>query len=74
MLAPFATLAFLLVLWLVAAVGMEIFSRSSRRIAAALRREAPTIASQILVKARSNRPAYARTRPLRAQPQLRAAA
>ena len=74
MLAPFVTLAFLAALWLVAAIGAETALSSGRRILAALRGEAQEIAPLAFVKARPTRPAYTRTRPTRAQPQLRVAA
>lgn len=74
MLAPFATLAFLATLWLIAAIGTEMFSRSGRRIVAALRGETPAAAPRVIIRCRTSRAAYSRTRPLRAQPQLRAAA
>jgi hypothetical protein len=74
MLAPFVTLAFLAALWLVAAIGAELVLSSGRRILAVLRREAPAIDPRMIVRARPARPASARTRPMRAQPQLRAAA
>ena len=74
MLAPFATLAFLVTLWLVAAVGTEILLSSGRRVAAALRGEVPVDAPQMIVRARSARPAWPPMRAMRALPQLRAAA
>jgi hypothetical protein len=74
MLAPFATLAFLVTLWLVAAVGTEILLSSGWRVAAALRGEVPVNAPQMIVRVRSARSVSARTRAMRALPQLRAAA
>ena len=74
MLAPFATLALLATLWLVAAVGAEIFLSSGWRIVAALRGEARAIAPQLVAKARSIRAEYAPKRRPTAWPHLRAAA
>jgi hypothetical protein len=74
MLAPFVTLAFLAALWLVAAIGAEIFLSSGRRILAVLRREAPAIAPPIIIRSRPTRPAFARMKPAPTRPQLRAAA
>jgi hypothetical protein len=74
MLAPFATLAFLVALWLLAAIGTEIVLSSGRRIAAVLRGEARAIAPQMIVRARPARSASARMRPMPVRPQLRAAA
>ena len=74
MIAPFATLAFLAVLWICAFAFVEMFGRSSR-ILAALRGEVPASAQTVTVSVRM-RPTRVATprRPLRAQPQLRAAA
>ena len=75
MLAPFVTLVFLSAIWLAAVVVSRIFAGSGSRIAAALRGEAPASTGTSLVI--RSRPAHARVakrQPLRAQPQLRAAA
>lgn len=75
MLAPLATLVFLSALWLVAVVAADMFSRFGSRIAAALRGEAPVQAGMSLViRSRPTRARMMRRQPLRAQPQLRAAA
>ena len=73
MIAPFATLAFLTVLWISAFVFAEIFGRSGSLILAALRGETPACPAAVTVRMRPTRVAKSR-RPLRAQPQLRAAA
>ncbi len=73
MIAPFATLAFLAVLWISALAFAEALGRSGSRILAALRGEAPAQAVTVTLRMRPTRAAKSR-RPLRAQPQLRAAA
>ena len=73
MIAPFATLAFLLVLWLSAAVFTELFGRTGSRILGAFRGEIPT-GPTMVVAARPKRVAIDYRQPLRARPQLRAAA
>ena len=74
MIAPFATLAFLAVMWISAFAFAEMFGRSGRRVLAALRGETPAApAVTVTVMTRTKRPTTA-SRPLRAQPQLRAAA
>ena len=74
MLAPFATLAFLVTLGLVATVIAEMLSQSGGKIAAALKGRSALavenvrpVAVRISLRARAQRPLYAR-------PQLRAAA
>ena len=75
MLAPIATLIFLSALWLAAVVVAEIVTRSGPRIAAALRGEAPVVTGKSLViRSRPARARMAKRQPMRAQPQLRAAA
>jgi hypothetical protein len=75
MLAPFATLAFLLVLWLAAVVVAQILSHSKSRIAMALRGEEPAkVGTSLLIRSRPNRARASLRQPMRAQPQLRAAA
>ena len=75
MLAPFATLAFLLVLWAAGVVFAEIYVRTGSRIAAALRGEAPVVkGTSLIIRSRPARARVARRLPMRAQPQLRAAA
>ena len=73
MLAPFATLLFLSVLWvLVSLMGDMLFGPGSR-VAAALRGETGTSHPTVLVTMRPRRTAVQR-QVLRARPQLRAAA
>ena len=75
MLAPFATLVFLSTIWLVAVVVSRNFSGSGSRIAAALRGEAAaSTGMSLVIRSRRARPRVARRQPMRAQPQLRAAA
>ncbi len=75
MLAPFATLAFLLVLWLAAVIVAQIYNRSKSRIAMALRGEEPAkLGTSLLIRSRPNRARASQRQPIRAQPQLRAAA
>ena len=75
MIAPFATLAFLTVLWIAVFAFAQMFGRSGFRILAALRGDEPASARSVTVTVRM-RPTRASTsrRALRAQPQLRAAA
>ena len=74
MIAPFATLAFLSVLWISFFVFAEMFGRSGSRILSALRGETPVPpALSVTVRMRPTRAAKSR-RALRGQPQLRAAA
>ena len=75
MLAPFATLVFLSTLWLAVVVVSGIFAGSGSRIAAALRGEArKSTGMSLLIRLRPARARIARGQPMRAQPQLRAAA
>ena len=75
MLAPFVTLAFLLVLWLAAVIVAQAYSRSKSRIAMALRGEEPVkVGTSLVIRSRPNRARASLRRPMRAQPQLRAAA
>ena len=71
--APLATLAFLTILWLSAFLFADMFARTGSRILGALRGESPAAVRVATVRARPMRPATYR-RPLRARPQLRAAA
>ena len=73
MLAPFGTLVFLVSLWLIAAVAAEILSKNGSRILAALRGEREAAVTPAMPR-RSHRGAHARRQPLRARPELRAAA
>jgi hypothetical protein len=75
MLAPFATLAFLLVLWTTSVVVAQILGRSKSRIASALRGEEPIrLGTLLVIRSRTNRARASQRQPMRAQPQLRAAA
>jgi hypothetical protein len=75
MLAPFATLVFLIVLWLAAVVGARILSHSKSRMAMALRgEESVKVGMSLVIRSRPNRARAALRQPMRAQPQLRAAA
>jgi hypothetical protein len=74
MLAPFATLAFLLVLWGVAVLVTHIFAHSKLRIAMALRGEEPRTGMSLVIRSRTNRGRVSQRQPMRARPQLRAAA
>jgi len=75
MLAPFATLAFLLALWLAAVVVAQILSHSKSRIAVALRGEEPMkVGISLVIRSRPSRARASLRQPMRAQPQLRAAA
>jgi len=75
MLAPLATLAFLSTLWLVAVIVTQIYARSGSRIVAALRGEEPVAEGMSLViRSRPVRERAAQRQPMRARPQLRAAA
>ncbi len=75
MLAPFATMVFLSALWLAAVIVTRIFARSGSRIAAVLRGDVPVVETvSLIIRSRPARARVARCQPLRAQPQLRAAA
>lgn len=75
MLAPIATLAFLVVLWAAAVVFAEIYARTGSRIAAALRGETPVVRGKsLIIRTRPARARVARRQPMRARPHLRAAA
>ena len=74
MIAAFATLAFLLVLWISAFTFAEMFGRTGSRILRALRGEMSASSSPVVVKVRAKREAISYRQPLRARPQLRAAA
>ena len=74
MIAPFATLAFLAILWIAASILAETFGRAGTRVVAALRGATPAAAvvtSRVTTRARRSARS---SRPLRARPQLRAAA
>ena len=75
MLAPLATLVFLSAIWVAAVVVIHVFARSGSRIAAALRGDVPVLnGTSVVSLSRPARARVARRQPLRAQPQLRAAA
>ena len=74
MLAPFATLAFLLVLWGVAVIAAQIFGHSKSRICMALRGEEPKSGMSLVIRSRPSRARLSQRQPMRAQPQMRAAA
>jgi hypothetical protein len=75
MLAPFATLVFLIVLWLTAVVGAQILSHSKSRMAMALRgEESVKVGMSLVIRSRPSPARAALRQPMRAQPQLRAAA
>jgi hypothetical protein len=75
MLAPLATLAFLATLWLVVVVAARTLEESGVKIAAALagRSLLAVVPNRMRVETRL-RVRYRPTRPLRAEPKLRAAA
>ena len=74
MLAPFATLAFLLVLWGAAVVVAHILAQSKSRIVMALRGEEPKNGMSLVIRSRPTRARVSQRQPMRARPQLRAAA
>jgi hypothetical protein len=75
MLAPFATLIFLSVLWLIVSLVSDMVFGPGSRVLTALRGETtPVSAPSIMIRTRLSRVSMASRRPLRAQPQLRAAA
>ena len=75
MLAPFATLIFLLVLWLAAVIVAQVYNRSKSRIAMALRgEESAKLGTSLVIRSRPSRARASLRQPMRAQPQLRAAA
>jgi hypothetical protein len=72
MLAPIATLVFLVSAWFAVAIFADLFSRKGR-IMAALRGEVrPEPVPAVMIRSRTS--AAARTKPMRVQPQWRAAA
>jgi hypothetical protein len=72
MLAPIATLVFLVSAWFAVAIFADLFSRKGR-IVAALRGEVrPEPVAAVVVRSRPS--VVARRKPMRAQPQWRAAA
>lgn len=75
MLAPFATLAFLATLWLVAVVGAAMLGASGRKVLLALKGRS-LLASEPVVRPVAVRisPRARPQRAMRAQPRLRAAA
>ena len=73
MLAPIATLAFLVALWACAFVAVRTVQDSRSKIRAALRGEVDTPRAAVPVRT-VRRVEYSRSAPMRARPQLRAAA
>ena len=72
MLAPIATLVFLVSAWFAVAIFADLFSRRGR-IMSALRGEVrPEPVPAVMIRSRPS--ASARTKPVRVQPQWRAAA
>jgi hypothetical protein len=72
MLAPIATLVFLVSVWFAVAIVADLYSRKGR-IVAALRGEVrPEPVPAVIVRSRPS--VAARRKPMRAQPQWRAAA
>jgi hypothetical protein len=74
MLAPLITLAFLVTLWACAVVAAEMFGVSRSRIFAALRGETRESQTILEIRMPPRRTGYARWMPMRARPQMRAAA
>ena len=75
MLAPFATLAFLIILWTAAVVAAQIVVNSKLRILSVLRGEEPIRPEMSLViRSGPSRERSPHRHPMRARPQLRAAA
>lgn len=74
MLAPLTTLVFLLALWASAVVIAAMFGNSGSRILAAFRGETRASGAVLTVRTHPRRTGYARSVPMRARPQLRAAA
>ena len=75
MLAPFATLAFLIILWTAAVVAAPIVVKSKLRILSVLRGEEPIRPEMSLaIRSGPSRERFSPRQPMRAQPQLRAAA
>ena len=74
MLAPLATLAFLATLWFVAKLALELVAADGGKIVAALQGRSVSTQSVRPVSVRFQRRAEAVRRPLRAQPEWRAAA
>ena len=72
MLAPIATLVFLVSAWFAVAIFADLFSRRGR-IMSALRGEVrPDPVPAVMIRSRTS--SVARTKPVRVQPQWRAAA
>ena len=72
MLAPLATLVFLVSAWFAAAVFADLFSRKGRVLAALRGEVRPEPVPAVMIRSRPS--AIARRKPMRAQPQWRAAA
>ena len=74
MIAPFATLAFLAALWLLAMIIAEMLGDSGAKISAALSGRSPLTTAPSIRPIAGRVSQRSRQRALRAQPQLRAAA
>jgi hypothetical protein len=74
MLAPLITLLFLLALWASAVVIAEMLGNSGSRILAAFHGKARASGTGLTVRMPPRRTGYARSFPMRARLQLRAAA
>ena len=75
MLAPLATLAFLVTLWLIGSIAVQMLEESGSKILAALKGRSMLATAPMLPPVSVRFSARPRVqRPLRAQPQLRAAA
>lgn len=74
MLAPLATLVFLSALWVAIRLVADLLADSGSRIAGALRGEERAAELAVVRTRRPIRGRYSRRQPLRARPELRAAA
>jgi len=75
MIAALATVAFLATLWLLAMIGLATFDESGAKIVAALKGQSPLAMAPAVRSVTWKVTSRARARqPLRARPQLRAAA
>ena len=72
MLAPLATLVFLVSAWFAAAIFADLFSRKGRVVAALRGEVRPEPVPAVMIRSRTS--AAVRRKVLRAQPQWRAAA
>ena len=72
MLAPLATLAFLVTLWLLAVIVLEMLGESGAKVLAALRGHSPLATAPTIRPVAGRVSQRSRQRALRAQPQFRA--